>query len=227
VAAAATHDISRLNWHVSRSLCKYIGRDILKLVMTNAVYRKETVVDGASTTLDCINVNGQVYSITGNFLKIARLEEEWYDDLGDPKLAIDRLRQCDLKADILTFLQRLPDVEPKYLYQMTWESLAVLRISTFDHWWTKQIRDKTRNMVRKSKKLGVEIREASFDDDFVRGMTDIFNETPVRQGRRFWHYGKDFETVKSQFSRCLFREQLIGAYYNDHFQDHSSQQSDK
>src|SRR5205814_1496754 len=37
----------------------------------------------------------------------------------------------------------------------------------------------------------------------------------VRQGRRFWHYGKDFQTVKRQFSRCLFREDLIGAYVED------------
>jgi hypothetical protein len=44
-------------------------------------------------------------------------------------------------------------------------------------------------------------------------MTEIFNETPLRQGRRFWHYGKDFETVKRQFSRYLHRELLIGAYY--------------
>ena len=45
-------------------------------------------------------------------------------------------------------------------------------------------------------------------------MTDIFNETPIRQGKPFWHYGKDFETVKREFSRFLFREDLIGAYYN-------------
>src|SRR5207249_7831640 len=62
---------------------------------------------------------------------------------------------------------------------------------------------------------GVEVREVSYDDDFVRGVTAIFNETPVRQGRRFWHYGKDFETVKRQFSRYLFREDLIGAYVKD------------
>ena len=61
--------------------------------------------------------------------------------------------------------------------------------------------------------MGVEVRECAYDDDFVRGMTSIFNETPIRQGRRFWHYGKDFETVKRQFSRNLFREDLIGAYY--------------
>jgi hypothetical protein len=43
-------------------------------------------------------------------------------------------------------------------------------------------------------------------------MTAIFNETPIRQGRQFWHYGKDCETVKQQFSRYLFREDLLGAY---------------
>jgi hypothetical protein len=43
-------------------------------------------------------------------------------------------------------------------------------------------------------------------------MVAIFNETPIRQGRPFWHYGKDFETVKREFSRYLFREELYGAY---------------
>jgi hypothetical protein len=59
------------------------------------------------------------------------------------------------------------------------------------------------------------VREASYDDAFIQGMTNIFNETPMRQGRKFWHYGKDFETVKRQFSRFLFREDLVGAYYEN------------
>jgi hypothetical protein len=37
----------------------------------------------------------------------------------------------------------------------------------------------------------------------------------VRQGRKFWHYGKDFHTVKQQFSRNIHREDMIGAYYRD------------
>src|SRR5690606_3290760 len=48
-----------------------------------------------------------------------------------------------------------------------------------------------------------------------RGMTAIFNETPVRQGRKLWHYGKDFATVKEQFSRYVYRERMIGAYVGD------------
>jgi hypothetical protein len=55
----------------------------------------------------------------------------------------------------------------------------------------------------------------TFNDEFVSGLVDIFNEAPVRQGFRFWHYGKSFETVKREFSRFLFREDLIGAYYQN------------
>jgi Acetyltransferase (GNAT) family len=177
-------------------------------------YMKETVVNGKTVRVECIKLNGQIYSVTQGLIKVIGLEDDWYEDVNDPASVIAGLNECDIRADIFTFWQRLPDIKPRYEYHSEWESLAVLPIKSFDHWWNKQIKDKTRNMVRKSKKAGVEVREASYDDVFVKGMTDIFNETPVRQGREFWHYGKDFETVKQQFSRFLFREELIGAYFN-------------
>lgn len=89
----------------------------------------------------------------------------------------------------------------------------MLQISTYEHWFTKQINAKTRNMVRKSQKRDVTTRVADFDDSFVEGMTSIFNESAVRQGRSFWHYGKNKETVRRQFSRYLSREVLIRADY--------------
>jgi hypothetical protein len=67
-------------------------------------------------------------------------------------------------------------------------------------------------MLTKADKKGVLVRPATFDDDFIRGMVAIFNESPVRQGRPFWHYGKDFDTVKREFSKYLYREELFGAY---------------
>ena len=118
-----------------------------------------------------------------------------------------RRRRCFPSA------RRLPNTEPLFPYPYESESIAAIQLQTYDHWWAKQIEGTTRNQIRKSQKLGVEVRECAYDDDFVRGMTSVFNETPIRQGRRFWHYGKDFETVKRQFSRNLFREDLIGAYY--------------
>lgn len=83
----------------------------------------------------------------------------------------------------------------------------------FKHWWEKQIKTDTRKKIKRPEKRGVEIRVVSLDDAFVRGVMSIFNETPVRRGRRFWHYGKDFETVKEELSRDLANSKFIGAFY--------------
>jgi hypothetical protein len=176
------------------------------------VFRKEKVVNGERTSLQCVEIKGQIYCSGRGFVSVASLEDEWYEDVNDPESVIVALTDCEVRPDIFTFWQRVPETEPKYGYPMEWESLAVLPISTYDHWWIKQVKGTTRNMIRKSQKSGVDVREAVFDDEFVRGMVDIFNECPVRQGRPFWHYGKDVETVKREFSRFLFREYLIGAY---------------
>jgi len=174
---------------------------------------KETLVNGQQVNVKCFKINGQTYSITEGVLKVVGLEDEWFDDVAEPESVINALTTAGrARPDIFSFWQRLPETEPKYPYYREWESLAVLPVSTYDHWFTKQMRGTARNMIRKSQKLGVEVKNCVYDDDFVRGITEIFNETPIRQGRRFWHYGKDFDVVKRQFSRFLFREDLIGAY---------------
>jgi len=159
-----------------------------------------------------VEINGQTFSISEGALRFAALEDELFEGLKDPEMAIAHLGRARPRPDIFTFCQRIPQVEPRYSFPMAFESLAVLPISTYDHWWSKQQSRASRNKVRKSQKAGVELREAVFDDEFIRGMVEIFNETPIRQGRAFWHYGKDFATVKREFSTFLFREYLIGAY---------------
>lgn len=158
---------------------------------------------------------GKEISVSGEFLKVARLQEQWYEDLEDPKGLVKALLENNVVADLLTFWQRVPHSEPLFDFPFEWEDVAVLRVQTYEHWWKNQIKSQMRNIIRRSEKRGLVVREAEFDDEFVNGMTGIFNETPVRQGRRFWHYGKDVETVKKEFSRYLFREDLIGAYYED------------
>jgi hypothetical protein len=179
-----------------------------------SVLTKESLVKGKPARVECIEIEGQTYALSRGFATVIRLEDEWYEDVPDPHAIIAALRDSCVKADIFTFWQRLPDTEPRFDFYREWEGIAALPVKSFDYWWNKQIKSRTRNLIRKAEKAGVEVRETGYDDSFVRGMTDIFNETPVRQGRRFWHYGKDFETVKQQFSRCLFREDLIGAYYH-------------
>jgi hypothetical protein len=162
-----------------------------------------------------IQLDGKRILIQGKLARIARLEEEWYEDLDNPEELIRSLRQSRHRPDILTFWQRLPDIVPKHHFCMEHDSIAAIPIKDYSFWWNRQIDAKTRNMVRRSEKKGVSVRRTEFNDRFVEGMTAIFNETPVRQGKRFWHYGKDFHTLKREFSRFLFREEVYGAYFGD------------
>jgi hypothetical protein len=98
---------------------------------------------------------------------------------------------------------------------MELDSIAALPIKSYSFWWEKQIERTARNKVRKAQKNGVVVRWTDFDDRLVHGMTSIFNETPIRQGRPYLHYGKDFETIKREFSRFLFREEIFGAYLGE------------
>jgi hypothetical protein len=182
---------------------------------SNQVFAKETLIKGQPARIECLEIDGQVFTLSRGLLTTVSLEDEWFNEVRNPELVIERLKHdAPVNADMFTFCQRLPNVEPRFKYHRESECIAALRVASYEQWF-KAIDSATRNKIRKSLKAGVEVRECAFDDEFVRGMTAVFNETPVRQGRRFWHYGKDAETVKQQFSRFLFREELIGAYYRD------------
>src|ERR1035438_10288498 len=100
--------------------------------------------------------------INGRVLRIARLDAELYHYLSDPEPLLTRLRASRERIDVFTFLQGLPETEPKFKYPMEWDNLAVVPISTFETWWKKKISGKTRNMVKQAEKKGVEIREIPF-----------------------------------------------------------------
>lgn len=150
--------------------------------------------------------------IQGKVIRIARLDADTYEFLEDPEAVLDALRKCEVRVDLFTFMQRLPETFAKYHYPMEWDNLAALPISTFDHWWTEQIDAKTRNMVRKAEKKGVEVREVPFDDALVEGIWRIYNECPIRQGKPFAHYGKDIEAVRKGAGTYLERSIFIGAF---------------
>jgi hypothetical protein len=168
-----------------------------------------------STNSCRVGLSGKKLLIHGKLVRTARLEEEWYDDVESPDALEKAIHDSECRADVLTFWQRLPNVEPRFNYCMDHDSIAAIPIKDYAFWWANQIDAKTRNMIRKAEKKGIVVRRSEFDDKFVQGMVSIFNETPVRQGKPFWHYGKDFETVKREFSRFLSREEIFGAYVGD------------
>src|SRR3989454_6188858 len=162
-----------------------------------------------------MKVCGRSILVQGRVIRIARLEADGFEVLEDPDAALIDLRQLERRIDLFTFIQKLPDTSPKYGYPMEWDNVAALPVSTFDHWWTRQINDKTRNMVRRAEKKGVAVREVPFDDVLVQGISAIYNESPIRQGKPFWHYGKDLETVRRENGTFLDRSVFIGAFLEE------------
>ncbi len=157
-------------------------------------------------------VCGNEIRVEGRLLRIARLDAEKYLFVDDPEPLLRDLRNCGKRIDLFTFLQRLPHSSPKFSYPMVRDNLAAMPISSFDAWRTQQVDSKTRNMVRKAEKNGVVVREVPFDDALVEAIWEIYNESPVRQGRRFPHYGKDLETVRREEATYLDYSIFIGAF---------------
>ena len=120
-----------------------------------------------------------------------------------------------MRIDLFTFMQLMPETSPKYAYPIEWDNLAVLPVSTFDHWWNHQIDKKTRNRARQVEKKGVAIRELPFDDALVQGIWEIYNESPVRQGRPNLHFGEDIQTVRKEEATFLERSIFIGAFFSE------------
>lgn len=151
-------------------------------------------------------------SVRGRMLKIAALAAEPYEDVADPPAVLRSIAGGRISADLFTFIQRPPDTAPKFSYSVEWDNMAVLEVTDFDHWWARQVNDKTRNLVRKAEKKGVVVRQVPFDDALQRGIAEIYNETPIRQGRQFWHYGKDAETIRRENEEYADRSEYFAAF---------------
>jgi hypothetical protein len=162
-----------------------------------------------------MKVCGRELLVKGKLVRIGHLEGDKYESPADPEAALDALRRSTIRIDLFTFMQKLPRTSREYGYPMELDNLAALRVSTFDHWWTKQIGNKTRNMVRRAEKKGVVVREVAFNDDLVQGIWTIYNEVPTRQGKPFPHYGKDCDSVRKMSATFLDRSTFIGAFLEE------------
>ena len=95
-----------------------------------------------------------------------------------------------------------------------WESVAAITLSRFTDWWDKLPQD-TRKNVRRSAKRGVVVQVKPLDDELIRGIAEINNESPIRQGQHFAHYGESFDEVKKDFSSFSERCEFFCAYLTD------------
>ena len=159
-------------------------------------------------------VCGKYIKVQGKLVRLATPELDSYEDLADPETMLDGLRKSGARIDLFSFMQLVPDTTAKFPYPMEWDNLAVIPLESFDAWW-KNLRSEARNRARQAEKKGVTIREVPFDNTLVKGIWEVYNETPVRQGRPNTHYGKDLETVRREEETFLDRSIFIGAFLGE------------
>lgn len=185
---------------------------------TTGVGNAETHFKGKHVVVPSVQIDERTVIATGKWLRVATVRDEELvegDTVVDATRFVSLLKKSGLGVDLFTFAQRVPDSKRKHSYSVEWENAAAIPINTFSHWWKECTEYSIRKAVNRAKKLGVETRVVKFDDQFVEATCPIYNEIPVRQGKAFWHYGKDFESIKHSLATYLERSVFIGAYFQE------------
>lgn len=182
-----------------------------------AVTTAEIKVKGQPVVVPAVEIGGRTVLSRGKWIRTAVIHDQDVvegDPVKDPPRFIAALKQSGLKADVFTFFQRPPDLKPRHPYHYDWKNYAAVPVTTFEAWW-EALPQEARKNTRRAAKRGVKVDVAVFNDDLVRGIHKLCNETPVRQGRPFWHYGKDFDAIKRMHATYLDRCDFIAAYFQD------------
>jgi len=177
----------------------------------------EISIHGRWCTVPAVECDGRTIGVTGTWLKLAVIQDEEFSEteLAYPDVCVLALReqrsQRGLRADIFTFAQKPPATRPKFSYHMEWDSVAAARTISFKEWWD-QLPQESRKNVRRAEKRGVTTLVKQCDDDLIAGIVDLNNDSAVRQGRRFVHYGKTFDQVKKDQAAFPGRSDYVCAY---------------
>jgi hypothetical protein len=178
---------------------------------------EEIRICGKTLYVPSTEICGRRVIVTGNWIKIAEIKDEAVIEgvaIEDPNSFITKLRESDLTADLFTFAQRPPEITPKYDYHWEWDNRAEIPTACFEDWW-ENLPQVSRKNVRRAGRRGVVVKVIPFDDDLVKGVHRIYNSIQVRDGRLFWHYGQDLDSVRRSLVTYLDRSEFIGAYFGE------------
>ena len=183
-----------------------------------AIQLDEISIKGKFIEVPAIKVDDVTVVSLGKWIKTAYVKSEtWLDGaiVANPVKVIEKIKKEKLPADIFTFSQKLPDIQPEFEYPFVWDNIAAIPIKDFDDWWMNKLSKWTRKNIRRSARRGVAVKEATFDAQLIKGIMEINNDTPYRNARPFWHYGKSFEQVKKDYESFPDRSGFFGAYYEE------------
>jgi hypothetical protein len=178
----------------------------------------EVSIKGERHEVPAFCLDGVVVVVNGKFLKVAEVFDEYWlkvDTLPEPRHVLQQLCEAHHDVDLFTFTQRVPDTAPKFDFHMELDNVAVIPVSSYDTWFREQISSASRRNIRASEKKGVVVRAVQYDEKYIQGIMSIYNESPIRGGRKYWHYGKGFAAVETENGTYRERSTFLGAYVKD------------
>ena len=156
--------------------------------------------------------------VRGKIIKIGQVRNEFWmrsKDIPEIPEMLQRLKGLPGRPDIFVASQKLPDIQPRHSFHLECDNLAVAHFTSYSEWFSGQVARDARSQIRKAGRESVRTEVVPFTDELVESIRSIYNEMPVRQGRKFWHYGKDAAAVKRENSSYLDRSLFIGAYFEN------------
>ena len=192
---------------------------LLKMQATAIVARPERTeirVQGKDVNVPSIRIRDRTVIAVGKWLKVASIHDEFFVEgeiVPEPDEFIAELKCWNFKPDLFTFAQKVNDLTPRFEFYSEWEEFAVIPITTYKDWLKNRIGKGARVNLHRAEREGVVVRAVPYDDHFVQGIKDLYDETPIRQGKPFWHHGKSFEDIKKIHGTYRERAEYIGAYF--------------
>jgi hypothetical protein len=170
-------------------------------------YEELKIILDVDKELDTLTVHKK------GFAKIAKYaeENEYLQDHAPTERFLEKLQ--DRGVDVFTFIERkwcCPIANPPKEWHKTEDNVALLQVGTYEDWW-QAIGKKTRNMVRKAEKSGIKVEVVEPSEKLAEGIWQVYNETPIRQGRAFSHYGQTLDSVKAMVFSAQ-NSTFIGAF---------------
>lgn len=177
-------------------------------------------VRGKAVSVPVARVDGRVVFARGRWPRLASIkDEEWVE--GGPIDDVDAFARAlaisGLRADVFSFAGGLGEFGQRGTVAGAMrenDNVAVIDTRNFEQWWDALPQEARKN-ARRAAKRGVRVEIVEFTDELVKGIKAVYDETPIRQGRRFWHHGKSLETVRRENATYLDRSTFLGAFVDD------------
>src|SRR5208283_5106927 len=135
----------------------------------------EIKIKGKTVRVPSARIDGKTVVVRGKWFMMAAVQdEEWLSgEVDEPAFFVEQIKQKRMKADVFTFCQKLPHIEPEHPYYMEWDNVAAIPVTTFQEWWEKRLPQVTRKSIRRGFKRDVVASVCEFNDDLVHGIIEI------------------------------------------------------